>query len=449
MTRARVVGKLRRLVAAALSCAVLVGHASAYEGDVHYALTYWLALKAGFQTWQADAIALGNVRVDSGTMGTIDVILDYACVGKSADAALAEQQRHYPAAVPVPAPPEQRFVEPGSPAARRPLADVLVQARGKEGQLLGLYGAALHTLQDSWSHAGVPAVPAPGAGLQCDPMLSSAVGAHAKNLTWTSPTETLSMARATYAALAEYPPIQGVQRRSENWDALAAEVMRFVRARTKTEKRDWFVEHGMPATGFLEGITLPDGPRVGAPRFEGRSLPPLPRIAAVQHDASPDIRAFFDGLVTRWLGREPVDQLVSDLAGMNGRGSRTDPRIRQLAAKMKLWKVRDHGAASHLAHLERPLDPRQLAVVDELVKRSGYIEAASSEHAFLPLVARGPIPSPILPYVMRELPRDDNRPRRAIAIARLKHAPYDTVAWIAERSGADWKLVDMVGVVDQ
>jgi hypothetical protein len=432
-----------------LSCAVLVGPASAYEGDVHYGLTHWLALKAGFQTWQADAIALGNVRVDSGTMSTLDVILDYACVGKFADAALAQQQRHYPAAVPVPAPPAQRAVEPGSPAARKPLVDVLAQARGKEGQFLGLYGGALHTLQDSWSHAGVPAVPSPGAGVHCDPMLSSTVETHEKNLTWTSPAEVLSMARATYAALAEYPPIQGVRRRAQSWETLATEVTRFAEARTKTEKRDWFVEHGMANIGFLEGITLPDGARAVAPRFEGRNLPPLPRIASVQHDVGPDIRAFFDGLVARWLGREPMDELVVDLAGMKKRNTSTDPRVRQLAAKMKLWKVRDHGAAAQLAHLARPLDARQLAAVDELVKRSGYIEAASPEQAFLPLIARGPNPSPILPYVIRELPSDDNRPRRAIAIARLKHAPYDTVGWVAERSGADWRLVDLIGVLDQ
>jgi len=37
---------------------------------------------------------------------------------------------------------------------------------------------------------------------------------------------------------------------------------------------------------------------------------------------------------------------------------------------------------------------------------------------------------------------------RAIAIARLRHAPYDTVGWIAERRGARWVLVDMVAMVD-
>ena len=54
---------------------------------------------------------------------------------------------------------------------------------------------------------------------------------------------------------------------------------------------------------------------------------------------------------------------------------------------------------------------------------------------------------PMLPYIVRALPTAGGA-QRMIAIARLKHAPYDTVGWIAEQRGDRWVLIDMVSSVD-
>ena len=40
--------------------------ATAFEADVHYGLTDWLALQAGFEPLQAQIIATGDERVDFG-----------------------------------------------------------------------------------------------------------------------------------------------------------------------------------------------------------------------------------------------------------------------------------------------------------------------------------------------------------------------------------------------
>ena len=79
-----------------------------------------------------------------------------------------------PSAVTVPARPESRVVVAGSAAARKPLDDTMPQVIGKEGLMLSKYGEAMHTLQDSWSYAGVPGVPEPGAGISCNPVYASA-----------------------------------------------------------------------------------------------------------------------------------------------------------------------------------------------------------------------------------------------------------------------------------
>ena len=43
--------------------------------------------------------------------------------------------------------------------------------------MLSKYGEAMHTLQDSWSYAGAPGIPEPGAGIVCDPVYASAPSA--------------------------------------------------------------------------------------------------------------------------------------------------------------------------------------------------------------------------------------------------------------------------------
>jgi hypothetical protein len=434
--------------------------AHAYEADVHYGLTRWLALKAGFDEPQADAIAVGNQRADSGLMDTLEVILEYACVGRFEEAARDVQRRHYPSDRAVPAAPQERAVTPGSAASRKPLERLLANAAGKEGLLLSKFGEALHTLQDSWSHAGVPGVPSPGGGLECAGPLASGhpedrggPNSHAADLTHRHPADVVQMAKVTYDALVAYPSVQGRKRDARPWADLTDAVGAFAKARTKTDKHDWFVAQGLQDTAFLELTTLPDGPRPGPLEFVGRKLPPLKGPTSTQHDAPADVKAFFDTLIARWLGAEPVEDVVAELAGAGPhdgkRPPKPDARLRELTARMKLWKVKDHGSVAELAHAMKPLSAAQLRTVDQLTKSGkAYVGPVSPQEAFFPLLAKGEYASPLLPYIVRELPAAGGN-ARTIAIARLMHAPYDTVGWIAQRRGDAWVLTDMVFAVDQ
>lgn len=444
------------------ACALL-SPARAYEADVHYGLVKWLAHKAGYTDWQAEAIALGDNRVDSGMPSTLEVVLEYACIGHYPDAARAIQARHYPSAQALPALPRDRIVVPGSPAARHVLDDTVGRATSQEAQYLGLLGAALHPLQDSWSHAGEPSIPVLAASLHCDPTLASGpperagAGAHGANVTFVAPDDVVAMANATYTELLKYPVIQGQARTAAQWADLVDKVKRFAIARTKTEKRKWFREQGFESTDFLAGISLPDGPSAGSLEPFDHAMPQLTQFASQQHDAPPGTKEFFDRLLARWLSNEPVETVVGEMSafGTNAGGKKsTDLQAAReradLVALMKLWKMRDHGSVESLAHAPRPFSAKQLAKVRAITaKGDGYVSPSSPVDAFVPLVAKGKYVSPLLPYIVRTIPSDDATRPRVIAIARLKHTPYDTVGWIAERVGSEWRLVDMVAAVDQ
>lgn len=418
----------------------------AYESDVHYGLTRWLALKAGFQQPEANAMALGNQRVDAGLMDTLALSLEYACTGKYPEVAAQVQARHFPAARAVPARPEDRQVVPGSEAARRSLRELAGVWQGKEGLLLGKFGEALHPLQDSWSHRGVPDAPAAIGGLACDPGLLSMQrggrgGSHEADLTHRSPGEALAMARASYEAMLAYPPIAGRKRAAADWESLRAPLEAFVKASTKTAKRQWFLGQGFDDTSFLEGVSLPDGADPGPLRWEGRRLPPLPVNVSNQHDADVQVRAFFDSVLARWLGDEKVEAVLADLGP-----ARPSP---ELATRLRLWKVRDHGAVAALAHARPPLSAAQLRRAAALTRSPGvFVRADRLTDAVFPLQALAPYATPLLPYVTSALPAAAGNLPRAAAILRLRHAPYDSIALIAEKRGDRWSLVELVPVVD-
>ena len=78
----------------------------------------------------------------------------------------------------------------------------------------------------------------------------------------------------------------------------------------------------------------------------------------------------------------------------------------------------------------------------------GFVRAASVADAVFPLQALAPYATPLLPYVTSTLlPAPGGAPRTA-AILRLRHAPHDSIALIAEKRGDRWMLVELVAVTD-
>src|SRR6185312_7827104 len=282
-----------------LSAALLIAPApaTAFEADVHYGLTDWLARQAGFEPTQAQIIATGDQRVDSGDMPDIDVVALYACLNKDEISARRAGVHHYPSAAGVPGAPEARAVSPDSDVARKAALSTLGVNPSQAAFRLLQLGESLHILQDSWAHQGIPSVPQlSDTEFPCDSKLAwglpEARGgpqSHRADLTMDWPADTVAMAQATYEILTRYPAISDVQRKARSWDDIRPDLDAFISASSKTEKAHWFAAHSMSDASFLEGISLPDGAEAFLLHWPGRKLPPLSTEQSGQHSVDPEL----------------------------------------------------------------------------------------------------------------------------------------------------------------
>lgn len=454
-TRIRALVRALRALAAAGCCAAAA--AGAAESDVHFGLTKFLALQAGFEPGQAEAIALGDQRAESGDMQFVALVFDYACLGRDAELAGEVASRSYPSATPAPADPAQRIVVAGSDAARAEIDRMGSVKPSQGGFRLYELGQALHVLQDAYFHEGVPEAASMAPWFACDPQLSwghprarGGPDSHAADLTHRWPADVERMARATYDALLRYPTIGTVQRRSAAWPSVRPALEGFAKAATKAEKQAWFAAHGIEQTSFLAGISLPDGARPFDQQWDGRRLPRLGTLQSRQHETDPALLDFYSRFFVEWLSTDDFDALADAHVSRAGRTDKSAAADRaELAARLRLWRLRDHGAVAELAHAKGRLTPRQLSSVAGLARAgAGLARNERNADAVFPLVTNTRVASPLLPFIVRNAPPSGDGNARAVAIAKLRHAPYDTVGVVAENVKGSWAVVAVVGVAD-
>jgi hypothetical protein len=241
------------------------GVAFAYESDVHFGLTKWLAIQTGFEPAAADIIGTGNQRVDSGDMQFIELVLVYACAANdSLGERLAEitfhggppQGRPNNAPFnPVVLPRRKAQCAALTPSTSRLCAAVMESAAYPAGFL----GASRH-----------PSVPQPGQGLVCDPMRAWANpqsrggwNSHKADLTMAWPSDVAAMAKATYDILVKYPMPVGSKQPAKAWDAVAVEPM--LPGVHQDGKGGWFRAHRIEDGGSSRG-SAPDGAESSLPR---------------------------------------------------------------------------------------------------------------------------------------------------------------------------------------
>ena len=73
---------------------------------------------------------------------------------------------------------------------------------------------------------------------------------------------------------------------------------------------------------------------------------------------------------------------------------------------------------------------------------------ASPTEAFFPLEVKGPEPSPLLGFVIAAIEPSAAGHQRAVAMTKLRHAPYDTLVILAERLDGRWRIVSLGATVD-
>jgi hypothetical protein len=255
------------------------------------------------------------------------------------------------------------------------------------------------------------------------------------------------MARATYEALRSYPAIQGHVRQAAEWKSLEVDVQGFAKGRTKAEKLAWFVAHGMDDPRILNDLSLP-GALNDVAQWPGYKLPALTQGASLQGEVPQEVRLYFDRLLERWLSSSAVESVLDDEVGelRNGAHKHQEPATRELLARLALWKLADHGSAATLAHAAAPLSNAQIQQVDRLARMPrAFVSVRSVADALFPIEAIGPKATPLLPYLVT---LSATEPARATALLRLKHAPYDTLLLVAERRSGEWRLAEVVGVVN-
>ena len=420
-----------------------------FESDVHFGLTQWLALQAGYDAQQSLAIAAGDQRVDSGDIQFEQRVYAYACPGLDLDQSRLAGQFHFPSDVNPPAPAEQRVIVAGGSAAMRQSNDILKTPPQKATFMLLKFGEALHPLQDSWSNQGIPDMPhLPASVPACHADTAWGVpqsrgNAHRADATALWPADVLAMARATFEVLKRFPE-QLPPRKPRDFVALVPELNDFIKASTKSAKADWFRAHGIEDVSFLSGMSLPDGAHSFEPTWPGRRLPPLVSMHAGQHGVRQDALDFFSAFFSDWAS-------ASQFAPLAAKYGADGARAPEFAARLGLWRMADHGKAAPLAHVETAFTSRQLGEAQALLRKPGALATyATPQGAFFPILPKVSATgvSPIAPFIVVALPDSAQQRARLLAVAKFFHAPYDTIGVVAELDGEHWHITALTATVE-
>lgn len=432
-----------------------------WESDVHYGLTRWLARQAGFGFQQAETIAQGNWESDLGLTDPRYLVFFYACLPfRDPNASGLVRDLHFPTFESVPNPSRRRHIEAGGRAAHHSIEKELSSKPAPSASPQELarrlydFGKALHPLQDSWSHQGVPDIPG-----VCDDDLGwghpagrggwfQHVADHSHR--WLS--DAILTAKITYELLIKY--LQGNpwvrETSSKSWSEIEKDVDGFARASTKTDKRAWFKARGFVDFGFLDELTVPDGKdRFSLAAIFKRKPAGFIPPGTLKFNVPREVIEFFNRFFERWLlGSNAMGFLSAyvdpkAVAGSMAVGKELsqDPRLLATTA-LWMWRVQDHGLVTSLGH---SIGTGGQANFHKLVKltdnQDAYIKFRSVNEALWPFGRDSPVP-------FITVPSSKETERSYTAIARLRHAPRDTVAITAERVEGRWRAVSVSWSID-
>jgi len=433
--------RVRSALAFLTSGLLCVLPAAAFERDVHLGLTEWLAVKAGYSASEALLIAIGNQRVDSGDMQFVKLSAIYACGQTDVSESRDVQARHFPSGAASGA--DNRSVTPGSKAAYVLFEQLLKTASGKESQFLAKLGEAMHPVQDSWAHQGIPETVRNDG--QCNASLTWAhpasrggADAHKADHTHLWPVDSALMAKATYEMLLSYRQQGSWKGTAARWEELDTDLRGFILAKTKAEKRAWFVAHGISDTAFLSGITLPAGGDAQDRAWNQDRLPALLSAKSDQHGMDPALLDFFGSFLADWLSTDDLEATIRRFAPGLAGPRQADART-QLLGQLRLWRIHDHGQVQELAHSARPLTSRQLRLI---AANGGWRNKTAPEklaESLVPLLPGGEQASPLLPFFVVKGPTGAGPPR-AMAVLKLKSLPYDVIQVHAQWRGGAWNV---------
>ncbi|WP_131723246.1 MULTISPECIES: hypothetical protein [Burkholderia] len=400
-------------------------------------------------------IALGDQRVDGGLIENMNSPMQYACLAPYINDARDAQAMHFPSSVEVPALPQDREVQVDSNATTLAATQLLSKAQQRPEIMLQLFGKSLHPLQDSFAHRGVPDFgDVPSTYMRCAARLSMSApkdrqkgNYHTAEVTYLWPNDVLRMARETYEFLLKYPDLDRTKRVGARWESISSQIVTFSAAKTKAQKAAWFRHRGITDVSFLDGISLKDGSGWTAVRWAGRRLPAFTSDGMNQRSAHPLIVQFYRAFLDDWLtGGATVGKLAKYL-----KKNATHPRQMadpSLELQLWAWRLRDHGAAIPFLFGESNGEVAKPNIAT-IMRRPGAIATYTKiTDAVLPVLQEGEAPSPILPFLVLEISKASSELPRAVALVRLRDAPYETVAIGAESIDGEWAITNVWSTFD-
>jgi hypothetical protein len=437
------------LLIAALGVIGLGARASAWEFDVHYLLTFWIATQVGFSRAAATEIAAGDQGFDDSTYHSAIGIMCLVGIKGDIGAATALQNNHFPSDARLPSPPARRIVTPNSKSARIAIDAALPRSDAKALEALG---QALHPFQDSWSHQGIPDVPF---GLRSDlscahPAARGGWRSHDADLTHLHVPEVVDVAHETCLVLASYlrlhPELRDRTVKPAACESLDARALGdFATAGTKREKDKWAIAHTGESrvSASLNMLTLPgDSPRGGSLKIVA---PPVQPAAT-----PPELMAAAQAFLVTWTTEGNIDRAVTSV-NWNALEKQFPPDspVRKDRAAITQWC--------------RKFMTMYLVADHARVDRAGHGDPGSRGYASLPeSVAgdRGQWPARALPLERPLRPNDflrlDDAPQRRLdssapafaLVVQPSTQPYDSVSLIWEREpDGRWRITGMMGSI--
>lgn len=450
-----------RTLALILCLGMTSGPALAYEEDVHYGLTLWLARMAGFPADEAEIIAQGNVNLDHSALSAVHLVTHYACLSRDVEASRLVRDFHFPSDAELPGRPADRVVQPRSSEALMKSEERIVLPRRSIPENLRQFGAGLHALQDSWSHQGVPGSPWP---VLCDVNLSwghpDARGGwreHLADLTHAQPeNETVAMGLATFAQLCSYRERRQLQPACAlaNGD-LEPHLLQFAVAATKSAKSEWFRQREFTDTRFIDLINLPPGGAYGNAELNpkvlvpGRRASPAGREAAASaQPAEQSLLAFVRDAVTApaervvYVVKQWID-FASFRIGLFAPETDQRPETELIEMQLHFWRHRDHGAVLALTKGEHVLARVPADTLREIraALRAGSQPYPSLDDALLALDDTG------RPLRVHEFAGKDGV-ALWIGTLRLRHTPSESLLIAGRMVNGRMRIVAIDSIVE-
>lgn len=419
---------------ALIQITAFAGEVRAWEDDVHYGLTKWLAIKAGFTPTAAEEIAKADQKIDrSWFTGPMHITIASACIGSDDRGSGIVHDNHFASQVPPEAPPKARIVVPNKVYLRGNFTVIPTPAGLANLKNLG---ADLHVFQDTWSHQGEPEIP-----YLCKPMLGwgharerGGWSCHLADLTyWWAGRDVLPMAEQTYNVLRQASGNQS----APPWTAIESDVVEFAGLRTKWDKDKWFADRGFADRSFIEFLSLPDcnGPNCLPYRY--RAIFDLWQETAANHqpivEVPPRIAEFFNrflNLVSRLPATSTANlsEYVDLVGGVRAIRETLNletpcPKLNDLLGTWMLGQAFVEGRGGET--------PTALCEAAQKLREAGGQQLSCNEA--VDIVARllgtapprAPVPNEPIPYAYVAFP--GAQAETYVAFARFRHMPNEVL----------------------